>query len=372
MDQNDTVKVNITRIDYSNIQSLEEIWSQLYSKTNSNAFLSPNWIYPWLDLMLKTNQVLWSVEANVNKEVCGLALFVETLNTRHKVFKYRQLWLHRSGNDALDQIWIEHNDFLIKDDAKGRITEAMWQATKDFFPHIDEFVVGLSHESQLRRHRAALPNMFEWEYSKNIGWSIALNKFPDIDAYEQSLSKQLQKQLRRSKSLIESKGFLITISQSKTHFAECWREIAPLHQLNWGETSGFNNDMFNQFFENFIDNCCERETFSVSIKKEDSDFAGAIVGFISNDVAYFYLSSNIKHTDNKIKIGLTLHHEVIRWCLTKGITKYDFLAGDYRYKRSFATDCDSYSMVFFQRRKLSMRIEHFLRKVKKKLARVYS
>jgi hypothetical protein len=60
-----------------------------------------------------------------------------------------------------------------------------------------------------------------------------------------------------------------------------------------------------------------------------------------NDCWYFYLSAIKSFEDNRIKVGLVAHLMIIEDAIKNSIKKYDFLAGEARYKRSLSNQSGS-------------------------------
>jgi hypothetical protein len=110
---------------------------------------------------------------------------------------------------------------------------------------------------------------------------------------------------------------------------------------------------------------------SLKIKEE---LAGCLYCFIDNNCAYFYLSAYKPIEDNRIKLGLSLHSLFIQWLIENrsDIKKYDFLAGEARYKKSLSSHQDDHSYIVVQKDLLKFKVEKLLIGVKNKLKCLFS
>lgn len=140
--------------------------------------------------------------------------------------------------------------------------------------------------------------------------------------------------IRRAESVQEALGFLAT--------------LRDLHQAAWrarGEPGAFAAPFFGRFHETLIARGWKRQ--EVDLWRIDS--GAAVVGVLYN---FRYKGRSLSYqsgfdytvTAKQQKPGLTCHHLAIQRCIESGMTCYDFLAGDDRYKRSLS---DRNTMLFW-------------------------
>lgn len=349
--------------DQSDAEALGLIWRPLFSQSTSSFFLSWRWINPFITLALEAGYLLHVIQASTPVgEVVGLAIFCERKQRRHKIFKYKQLYLHKTGDEKLDKSWIEYNDFLIHHRLERSAKQAMWRYVISHFKNIDEFIVGVSEEQKLLDIEKMNKGLIRWDYANTAGWILHSEKGEQTNY----ASKQATSQIKRSNKLLASQGFVTTISDLETDFLTALTEIAPIHKETWSDESGFHFETFTRYLTMLCQQSDETTLISAKLKN-DTHTVAIIIGFIVRDTFYYYLSANKTSPTNKVKYGLSLHHNLITWCAEKGINNYDFLAGDYRYKRSFANKRIDFRYAFFQRPSLKARAEQWLRSIKKRL-----
>ena len=356
------------------VQSLDQVlndWKYIYSSAEENFFLSHHWISSWLTDTLPEFDI-YVCTASVEKCPAGMALFVEKQEKRYGLFNIKQWLLHKTGNPSYDQIWIEHNDFLLDKRSASTVRKAMWQTISKQRPDIDEFIIGLSTQGTLAEHKQGLSRYRPWHYTLSTGWAASLVNYDDFDSYWADRSKSFRRQIKRTTQLLGNKC-TVNISTDSKVFRERLDTLAPWHIEQWGAESGFHNPFFLSHWHGICEVTGEEAKqalpsplFSVQVLINDEPLA-ICLGFRAADTLYFYLSSQKKMTDNKIKIGLYLHYLAIQWCFENDITCYDFLAGDYRYKRSFSDTQEQFYITHFQKNTLFFKLESTLKKLKAKL-----
>lgn len=351
-------KVNSTK----QLALLGKKWTTLFDRADSEFFLSWRWIASFAHNALDNGYSLYLIKATHCDETVGLGLFVKTRNTRNALFRYTQLYLHKTGNEALDKSWIEYNDFVLDARAPKAIRTAMWSFVISHFSEVDEFILGVSEKSVCDETSSIFKRFLVRDYLHSIGYKLPIS----ADGDTKYKSAQARSQIRRSNKLIEQMGLTFAVSSDTKDYSSTLTKLQPMHKNTWQKESGFCTGTFVKHMELLAQ--YNDSTQLISAELSDAKHVVAVlIGFVHKETFYYYLSANETSTNNKIKYGLSLHHFVIQWCSHQGLKYYDFLAGDYRYKRSFTDNTLQFSYLFFQRPSLKTRLEHCLRGIKKGL-----
>ncbi len=223
------------------------------------------------------------------------------------------------------------------------------------FPDVDEFILGVSEKDVCDETGAILKDFWVRDYLHSVGYKLPIS----ADGDTKYKSAQTRSQIRRSNKLIEQMGFAFTVSRDTKDYLSALTKLQPMHKNTWQEESGFCTGTFVKHME-----LLAQYNDSTALI---SNVVAVLIGFVHKDTFYYYLSANETSNNNKIKYGLSLHHFVIHWCSQQDLKYYDFLAGDYRYKRSFTDNTLQFSYLFFQRPSLKTKLEHWLRGIKKRL-----
>jgi hypothetical protein len=316
-------------------------------------FTSWHWISCWLDM---AGSEALQCEVYSGGELVGLGLFVDTREMRGLV-PLRRLHLHRTGLRDLDRIGIEYNDLLI---VRGMESQVRKCAIAHLIrrPGVDEVVFGLTGDG----HDAGVPGR---GIIARIGWSepvpwVDLKRVKAEGGYDPALSAKNRNNVRRSQRKAETLGKVEVRSAADVDEAlRFFREAAPLHIERWkdgkpGRQSGYLNPLYVAFHERLI-----RNVFSLGYVDLVRITAGEVLiaymyYFVYRKSAYAYQSAvnfSVQEGahDGKMSPGLLANYLCIRKFADQGLEKFDFLAGDYYYKRALATD--SGWMRFYKYRK---------------------
>lgn len=365
-------KINVEIEPLHSIEQIKHKWNYIYSNSEENFFLSWPWINAWLESTLNEFDA-FAVIAEIRDKPIGVAVFVEVKSHRYKILSTKQWWLHKTGNERHDQVWIEQNDFLLDKDHACLTRQAMWRQIVKQEPNMDEFIIGVSNNDTIKAHQKCLPDYLKWDFIESKGWSAELENWPDFEAYWQSRSKSFRNQISKTDKILTAQKIDISIRTDNLAFKQGLELAEPWHKTQWGKESGFVNDLFIKHFSlisNDKDDTIKSNLFTLKIALDNTPIA-VCLGFYTSTTLYFYLSAQEKIKDNKLKIGLYLHYQAIKWCFENNIQCYDFLAGDYRYKRSFANKSTHFYLTHFQRNAFKFKLENQLKKLKSKISHYF-
>jgi len=345
---------------------LASVWQQLEEQTQPNIFLSWLWIGSWLDCCVD-DCIL--IEASIGSEVVGLGILVGK-KSKLPFDSRKAYYLHRTGDQELDQLWIEYNDFLLLPQYEGKTRTAMLSTVMLSVIGNGTFVVGASEKGvfdgalSLGAERRCV-----WD---SIAYKLDFTQLRDNNcSLDQSLSRSGRYQIRRSLRKYESKGE-ITISTATTteEALKVFALAEPFHIKRWGNQlgqSGFSNPKFKHFHHTLIKRGVESGEVVLHYIRAGDEPLGVIYNFHYGNQVYFYLSAlNYELEDKHMKPGLTAHYLLIERALADGMLSYDFMGGTTRYKKTFANCESSLAIYHYQFPQLVLKIEATLRGLKQR------
>ncbi|WP_340679152.1 GNAT family N-acetyltransferase [Paraglaciecola sp.] len=366
-DNNETLlldKVDVYHYTLHNSHELAEKWHELYSRNETpSVFLSWNWICRWIDTLPKAPIV---VEAKFQNQCLGLGIFYATSKFIFPGWFVKQIWLHRTGDIPLDQIWIEHNDFLLDSKFRSEIRQAMiGYVSSELKWH--ECFIGLT-DCDVLHHFDGIASYKRIDID-SPDYSVDLKNFSSAEDYLNSLSKNTKQQIKRSFKLLRQHGqLLMQESQSADEQLIAFTEMANIHIDKWQQTeygSGFENPHFNQFHQTLLTTDPEHQFSSIFCLSLNEQKLAFIYLLKDDDCWYFYLSAIKPFDDNRIKVGLVAHVMIIEDAIKNNIKKYDFLAGEARYKRSLSNQYgSSQQLVCYYKPSVLLKFRQHIRKLK--------
>ncbi|WP_158971631.1 GNAT family N-acetyltransferase [Paraglaciecola sp. L3A3] len=330
------MKVSVSHYALEDENTLKNKWTSLFLSSKQCVFLDWNWISAWLQSIPSTVLV---IEANVNNKPVGLGLCCEkTKRVFFNSFAIQTLWLHKYGDDLVDQTWIEHNDFLLDIKYEEEVRAALLEYIKSKLNRWHEFYVGMSQQSLLTKFEEVLGPSRTIVHSADF--SVDLSQMQDVSQYLSSLSKNTRSQINRSQKLLNQLGEVkLTIAKTEQEKQNFFQLISLFHQQKWRDTelgSGFDNTTFVNFHKSIIIKDVNNSYSDIYALELNGEALALLYLLKTKDAWYFYLSGIQTHSDNRIKIGLLAHTLVIEQAIKCNIQKYSFLAGDARYKQSMS------------------------------------
>lgn len=346
---------------------LSEPWCKLNNEQQTKFFLSWQWIGPWL-LSLPSSIKVNTLVFEKNDEVVGVAAVPE-LFRKSLFWKFKQGHLNRSGDDSLDQIWIENNKVLtsLKNPAYlASLYELIMEEAC-----LDELMITvMSGEDYANATEFKLLQSLynvEIEYEEN-GYYLPIYKDESV---EKKYSKSLKKQLKQTVNCADSLGLNLRFEEvtDAVSMKEILEKSSHWHIEKWRDTatpSGFANEHFVGFHRELIDNSEIKERCRVRLfALWDGDLLlGILYGMQEKDWFGFYLSSIKQTNDNRLRLGLYMHHKAIGSLAKDGINVYDFMAGEARYKKQFGSICMRYGKMAIRRKKMALDAERWLKRMK--------
>jgi len=360
------LKTNV--VCYSNYskKQLKANWLALYRSSRPNFFLSWSWIGNWLNSFEGKFIVC---EAKIGDEIVGLGILIPKSIIRKGFVHSRQLHLHRTGNEKLDQTWIEYNDFLLAEGTETSVRKAMIDSLLESNTW-DEIIIGASQKNTLTPfYMANLNEQLVWH---SHSYQVDLTHLRDTKTeYLSTLSKNTRYQINRSIRSYEKLGKIeLSEAMSPEQALKWFDEAAPFHINRWKNTkvgSGFTNPIFVKFHHDLITKNFERGFVDVLKITAGDHVICYLYNFVQGTEVKFYLSANnYDENDSTYKPGLVSHYLAIMHYLNKDFDVYDFMAGESQYKRSLSSMSSPIYLSVFNKPKLRFAVESKLRRLKDK------
>lgn len=259
------------------------------------------------------------LEACAGGETVGLALF----NRRPGILG-ETLALHETGLPALDSPYVEHNGVLGGPAADMlRAALAAWRPRRLVLSGVDD--------ATLEAVRQAAP----------LVRVVQSREAPFADLSRDFLagrSANTRQQLRRSDRAYGAVALHRAASTTEAH--ALLGQMAELHQKTWtarGQRGAFAEPFFGRFHHALIERGMARGEIDLLRVSVGGHLIGIVYNFRFRGQALSYQGGfDYGAATGARKPGLTCHHAAIRFAAAEGLTRYDFLAGGDRYKRSLS------------------------------------
>ncbi|WP_158258222.1 GNAT family N-acetyltransferase [Rhodopila globiformis] len=309
--------------------ALGERWRALERRADASFFQTWSW-YGCLAAERFAEPVL--VEATEAGRCVALALF----NRVRDRFGPPRLHLWESGRAALDCPYIEQNGVLAEAGRADELTAACLRAVAAdhvlVLPGVGAATLAAA------RCVARLVEVSSWHDSPFV--DLARLRAAGGD-YLAARSANTRQQIRRSDRFHTQDGAIVVERAETVHAALAMLdEMADLHQATWsarGQPGCFAAPFFRRFHTALITTALPRGEVALLRVRGGVGTVGILYGFAFRGRMYAYQSGfAYRRGEARARPGLTSHHAAIRYALAAGFDRYDFLAGDDRYKRSLS------------------------------------
>ncbi len=343
------------------LSRLENTWHDLQNIQNLPYFLTWAWISSWIKTY---NPEIVLVTASHDESLVAVGIFTLSIEKRHGFVTSRQLRLHQMGDNLLDQIWMEYNDFLSHPEHKDAATNACLKALQQVHTGFDEIVISMA---RISRAKAIITQIDEASISfTRPCYAVDLEKIRQHKKpYLLTLNSNTRYQIRRAIRHYENlHGPLsIQIANNEEEELQLFREAGPLHIKRWDD-SGYHNPEFIRFHENLIRQNHEKQSTRL-MKILSGQVTIAIIYYhIVDKNVYFYLHGLLYETDPKLKPGLVAHAMATQYFIDRGMNYYDYMGGYSQYKIQLADPSEELATVIIQKPRAGFYLEDLGRKIK--------
>jgi len=336
--------VRMTVSPVGDLSAVAPAWRALEAEAGASFFQSWTWVGCLAEERF-SDPVLLQVERG--GRVVGLALF----NRRRERWGTESLWLHQSGDRALDSVFIEHNGLLLTPDSADLLPACLEAVLAGTLPSSRGWrrtlgsrlrLGGVDPRYLLAAERVGRVVLSADSFAPYVDLA-ALADAPD--AYLSSLSANTRYQIRRSDRCLARVGPVTTQSAATVPEALAWFDaLAALHQGYWaqrGEDGAFSTPEFLQFHRALIGRALPRGELVLLRMTVGPHVLGYLYNFRLGDRVLNYQSGFDYDLARELagphaKPGLSCHHAAILRARAEGAAQYDFLAGVTRFKSSLA------------------------------------
>jgi protein-tyrosine-phosphatase/predicted ATP-grasp superfamily ATP-dependent carboligase/CelD/BcsL family acetyltransferase involved in cellulose biosynthesis len=352
------------------VPDIAQLWRDLEMRADVTFYLTWGWIGHWL---AEIDADCYVVIGRLEERVVALALLTRAKHQRHGLLNLNVLLLNEVGDPDVDVITIEYNGIL----TDRSVTEAATVGCLQFLqrPEVTATIGQQWHEI----HFGGVPHWFEkytndtglwiWHQSKKPSWAIDLEKIrASGKPYLEHLSSNTRYQIRRTLRLYEQRGVVTaTPARDAAEAMKFYGEMQELHQRYWvakGEPGSYAFPFYKRFHTQVLTDCIPLGTVELVRVAAGDTVIGYVYNFTSNGWICAYHTGLAYDPDPKLKPGLLSHYLCIEHHLKTGAKRYDFLAGDHRYKANLGSPGPEMMHLVLQRPILSLRTEWALRRVK--------
>ncbi|CAN5765056.1 hypothetical protein BH11MYX3_BH11MYX3_43790 [soil metagenome] len=335
---------------------VEKIWCELDDASPRSFFTSWSWMENWLACLPKDQLPELAVIRDDNKPLSAFFLRRAPL-VRLRVVRSRALYFNVTGNQRLDNLWIEYNGMVGRDVGIGKLVDLLpgdWDEL--FLPGLRSDAFGGLGELVIRGFRVRMERTVPVHF-------VELARVRET-GYLKLLGSQTRSQVRRAQR--EAGDVKIEVATDLPTALAIYTQLVALHQAQWtarGEPGAFADPWFDRFHRRLIRQRFAHGEIQLLRLSNADGVIGALYNFVHRGRVYQYQSGMATFENKHLKPGFLAHTAAIEHAAAAGHAVYDFLAGDMRYKKSLATTSGNLVWARVQRQRLRFFVEDRLREI---------
>jgi CelD/BcsL family acetyltransferase involved in cellulose biosynthesis len=301
-------------------------------------FVGIDWTAAWLDTFgrdLDVDALVFTAGARA----VGICLLVSAVERRGP-FRIRRMYVNTAGEPLLERNTIEFNTVLCLPGWEEAVLASLWAELRrrDW----DECVAeGWTADGLLPALASAAPDDVAVAFAEEPSFHVDLDGLRRSGrSYEHVLSANTRAQIRRSLERYERRATVrIDLATDVASAEGLLDELIDRHQVTWharGQPGAFAVPRKVAFHRALVRRGVARGTVHL-LRVSAGDTIGVFYNFVHRGKVYFYQSGLQYESDTHLQPGLVSHYCAIQHYFRAGLSDYDFLAGDSRYKRSLST-----------------------------------
>jgi hypothetical protein len=360
--------VSITWISDQEATVAQRTWTALEARLGSDR-LACSWLWTgtWLEHYGDVVPHRFAV-GEADGSPCGIALVTRGVRRRRGPFPLRTVHLGTAGEPPDESVYVEYNAVLVDPEHLTAFATALvGEIARDPSWHelnLDGFAPDdarpfLVVEPRLEARREICP-ITDLRRADAVGGDVM-----------RTLPSGTRKKLRRSlKGLGDVQA---EWAETPEQALEIFEDLVSLHQARWnrvGQPGAFASPRFAGFHRALVPRLARAGQVVLFRARAASVTIGCEYGFIERGRALVYQSGTAWHPDRQVRPGFVTDALCMQSCYERGLTEYDFLAGDSIYKRQLSTATRELVWARWRRPALRWRVVDDLAKVKRQIRSV--
>lgn len=322
---------------------LETAWQDIQRRGGiSHPMYSSEWVSTWWQIFGEGRRLYVAVLKEGGQAQAVLPL-VQRTATMNRMFPYDRFELMGTGEPQEEEVFSEYVDVpALPSATEGLVIKAaVGLLSMDAAPWDDLLLPRIVPGSLADRCFRAAAKELGTDAEEVGGGECPYVELPEEpDQYLYEVSKKRRKRLRRGMRELDDMGeYTFRKAQSLKEALAMLETLAELHQARWqarGEPGAFASERFFRFHRTFI-----RRTFDLGwpelwTLRLNGEPIACRYNIRYNGTVSCYIGG-IRTLDNdKVRPGFLSHYLAIRNAIETGAKEYDFLLGDFYYKRSLS------------------------------------
>jgi len=334
----DSNGLSVSRVStLDDFRNLKEEWAALLSSSSAdNFFLTWEWIFHWWESYRESKELFLLTLKDSRGRLQGLAPFYRR-EVKIKRLVFREVLFLGSGESP----YPDHLDIIAARGREERVAEAVAVYLKREKKRWDILrVINTDQDNSCLNLMLAGLRCFPFSNRILENEQAYLVELPaSWEDYLASLSRNSRRNLIKRRRRFEKKGMVTRVCvKEPDRLGESLERLAAMHQSRMGEkniSGKFSDRRHRGFHGKLAADLLEKGRLNLCFLMLGGKAVAVRYGFIHGETLYDYQSGYLPE-HGKDDVGNVLLGYMIEDAIERGLRKFDFLSGDYPFKRSLA------------------------------------
>jgi CelD/BcsL family acetyltransferase involved in cellulose biosynthesis len=325
------------------LERLGDDWDRLWRVTEPPApMLESAWVRRWWQVHGRGVEPLVAVL----RDAAGAPAAVAPLYRRRAVDRLaaglRTIQIIGMGEREADEVVGEYQTWLGAPEARDELSDKLADVLAADRRWDRLVLKHLSPESMIveRLVERLRPQAVEVEVKR---FPTFVSPALSLDAYIEAITSSKQRhKLRRAMKEANARGLEFVRAGSLEEARTMLGELARLHQDRWvarDKLGVFSGPVFRSFHEDMLPHYARTgRLWMVGLRDKNTKVFNAVRYLLESHGRLYDYISGLDGADNVLNPGLVLHMHTIDAAAKAGVKTYDFMGGDYEYKRRMALE----------------------------------
>ncbi len=342
---------------------VSSVWNALEARFGDGALTcSWDWTESWVRHYADVVPVRFAIGERGGTP-CGVALVTEPVVQLGGPLTIRELHLGTSGESLDETVYVEYNRLLVDPQAREPFIHGLlaaidrdrrWDELRltGFVP--DDAVLLLANRPAMHARRVACPAV-DLRQADEVGGQV-------LDLLKSSTRQKIRRSLK-GLGPIE-----VEWAETEEQALDVLEELIALHQARWnavGKPGAFASPRSLGFHRELVPRLHRSGAAILFRASAGGVTLGCLYAFVERGAVLFYQGGLASFEDNRVKPGLVMHALCMQACRDRGLTEYNLLAGDERYKHELATITRELVWASQRRPRLKFRLIDGLRRARR-------
>jgi CelD/BcsL family acetyltransferase involved in cellulose biosynthesis len=337
------LKVEVLR-DKGGLERLREPWSALLPRSASDVpTVAPGWIFPWIDAFGDGVEIR-ALALFDGTRLVGLAPLGARRRPHRLGFRVRSLELLATGEDEADEIASDYVGVVAERGVEAQVADAVVKALAEAGDWDELMMERMSGDSPMPLLLADALRQAGYVVDLAVTGFAPYVALPrSWEDYLAALPASRRYFIRRTLRDFDAWAggvARVSLAQTDKEAAEALGILAALHGERWkeaGKGGAFASEKFLAFHRAVLPGLREAGALGLRWLSVRGEPIAAHYEIMWHGKVHFYQSGRKTRLPRGIRPGIVMHAHAIQCAIDGGLSEYDFLAGDARYKLELAT-----------------------------------